>query len=203
NGAGKETAGNSLVGYLDISIGRNSTSRTSGSTTTGQTQISGRMSYLGSPRVNDANAVKITLQGTISGSTGAGAGTIMQSGLMATGAGASVSASYIFYALSLGESVKLGETGHAVDVIASGYVLGAPWLLLSSDLKQTDIDANDSQLGNTPVFAWLGSNGVLYGDNGASALNDIVMQVVPEPGSFAFFGLGASALALLRWRKSK
>jgi hypothetical protein len=203
NGVGSETAGNSLVGRMDLAMGRVSTSRTSApgaaGGTTGQTQITGLMSYLGSARVNASSGVYITYQGNITGSAG---GTVSAGGMTSYGMGGSVTAGFIFSNLVAGATVKLGETGHAVDVIGSGYVLGASWVLLSSDLRQTGSDPTDTLLGNTPVFAWLANNGTLYGDSGnPTALNDIVMTIVPEPGTIALVALGFSGLALLRRRK--
>jgi hypothetical protein len=33
--------------------------------------------------------------------------------------------------------VKVGYTGHATDLIATGSILGQPWVFLQSDLAQT------------------------------------------------------------------
>jgi hypothetical protein len=195
NGAGMETAGNSLVGRLDIAIGRNSTSRTSGNTTTGTTQVNGLLSYLGSARVNDAGKVGVTYQGNIPGPTQT------QAGITATSQGANVTASYIFNNLAAGNTVKLGMSGHAVDVIGAGTILGVPWVLYNSDLKQTPIDATDAALGTNPTFAFLVNN-TLVGEVGTpQVFNDISVQVVPEPRLLSLVLLGGVGLTMLYWRE--
>jgi hypothetical protein len=194
SGAGMETAGNSLVGRLDLSIGRNSTSRTSGTTTTGTTQLNGLLSYLGSARVNDAGAVAVKYQGNIPGPTQT------QSGITATSQGNSVTANFIFSQLAAGNTVKLGMSGHAVDVIGAGTILGVPWVLYNSDLKQTPIDATDAALGTNPTFAFLVNN-TLVGEVGTpQVFNDISVQVVPEARFLPLFLLGSLGLVFLHWR---
>jgi hypothetical protein len=197
NGAGKEAMGNSLVGRLDIAIGRPSTSRTSGNTTTGTEQVNGLMTYLGSARVNDAGSVSIKYQGNIPGPTQS------QAGITATSQGASVTSSFIFNQLSAGATIKLGMQGHAVDVIGSGNILGIPWVLYNSDLKQTPIDANDALLGTNPTFAFLVNN-TLVGEVGTPAVfNDISVGAVPEPGVFYMLALGAGVLTAFARRKAE
>ena len=75
-----------------------------------------------------------------------------------------VTASYIYSQLAAGDTVKLGVTGHAEDVIGAGMVLGVPWLILDSDRAQTDVDPTDNNLGANPaIFVW-DVNNTLYGE---------------------------------------
>ena len=200
NTNGAKTPGVSLVGRLDIAIGRNSTSRSSGNTTTGDQQLNGLLTYLGSARVGAAGDVTISQQG-INGSAKVGP----VAGITATGQGANVTADFIFSELAAFHSVKLGMSGHAVDVIAAGSVLGADWIAYQSDLQQTPVDLNDANLGGNPTFAWLvpvAGSLELRGEVGTPlALNDITIGVVPEPSCAVLLAVAAALLAARRYRR--
>ena len=207
-----EVVGQSLVGILEKNMNRPSTSRASGNTTLGQQQNDGLEKYLGS--VGDQTKAEIHTQGNIISTTNSGMTNTDLSGLNST-----VTSDVIYNELLADASVKMGFTGHAVDVIATGSVLGVPWVIYQSDLVQTDVDSFDTQLNSylpygigsslsVPVFSWLketaGVSPTLVNESGgATVFNMIAVRAVPEPATVTLALIGmASVWVVARRRRS-
>ncbi|MGA2443615.1 MAG: PEP-CTERM sorting domain-containing protein [Tepidisphaeraceae bacterium] len=228
-----EVAGNSLVGQMDLLMGRSSQNRAEyfdqvatpntpnpGTTYTvedtndgvvGTNQLKGLEQYL----VNNADANRVLVQYQNYNGT-----SVTDPGVAGIAAPANVSVqgtNYIYNQILAGNMVKLGYQGHATDVIAAGYILGAPWVLLQSDLQQTpQNDSTDFTIGNNGnlgqfglEFGFLvtnaGINGgalSLYGVSGTpQVINDISVAVVPEPMSLGILLLGGVGVLARRNRR--
>ncbi|MDP9175486.1 MAG: PEP-CTERM sorting domain-containing protein [Planctomycetota bacterium] len=232
-----EVAGSSLVGQMDLLMGRSSQNRAEyfdqvatpnspgpGTTYTvqdtnagvnGTNQLKGMEQYL--VNNNDANIVQVQYQNYNTGTFG---NTVTDPGVAGIAAPQDVSAqgtNYIFNQIMAGNMVKVGYRGHATIAVAAGYILGAPWVVLQSDLQQTpQNDSTDSIIGNNGTlgqygleFGFLvnnaGINGgalSLYGVSGTpQIINDISVAVVPEPVSVGLLVLGGLGLMSRRHRR--
>jgi hypothetical protein len=213
-----ETTGDSLVGQLDLTMQRtsqnrarfyNATGQNTNAGVNGQPQVVGTELYLGS--VGDAPVVKIDTQGNVVSATNGG---ITSNNLNAAGS-TNVTANFLYNELSAGAAVKVGYTGHATDLIATGSILGQPWVFLQSDLAQTpqndsldqklnllaNLPAGLSNASSIPEFSYLNETAQTFPGLGVSVLNAIAISVVPEPSAVALvFGIGAILLVRPRRR---
>lgn len=134
-----------LVGQLDLEMGRNSTSRTNGSPTGTEDGLRGKLRYLGNRGLADDLDVKHM------GFLGGGDVTefvFTPTGLVtatSTGLGDTVTFDRLYQEICDGEDVELGFLyegggGHRVEVLGAGRILGVPFVVHQSDYKQSNRD---------------------------------------------------------------
>jgi hypothetical protein len=229
-----ETAGASLVGQMDLLMGRVTQNRAQYFK---QFSVGGgKFSILdANPGVSATNILKGAEQYTVTNAdtnlvkfnyqnfTGAAGGfQVNDPGVAGIGAPTDQSAqgfNYLVTQLGLGNAVEVnygspGRGGHATDAVAAGYILGVPYIVLQSDLNQTDTDNSDTSVSSNGIF---GKNGlqfsflstnmagayVLGGIAGAPILaDDIIMTPVPEPATICLLVGAVPALMMRRRRKS-
>jgi hypothetical protein len=115
---------------------------------------------------------------------------------------------YIFQNVQKGNMVVLGRTGHATNVVAAGYTLDRPWIVMQSDFDQTPSDALDNTIGfgSGLEFSYLTradpmSDYVLPNVEGQPIIQDVIVIAVPEPIGFAL--LAPLSFAILRRRSRR
>lgn len=103
------------------------------------------------------------------------------------GGKSSVTFSFILDALQRGDAIVLGRTGHATNVVAAGYTLDQPWVVMQSDLLQTPDDPNDALIGfgNGLEFSYLSLDDnkdfKLLNVSGTPIVQDVIVISIPEP----------------------
>jgi hypothetical protein len=211
-----ETAGSSLVGQMDLAMSRFSQNRARYYTNNnnpagnandgvgGQDQNNGTEKYLGG--VGDAGVVQIDTQGNIIAATNAG--------ITNSNKGGTITADFLYNELNGGAAVKVGYNGHATDLVATGSILGQPFVFLTSDFAQTpQNDALDAKLNllanlpngftnadSIPEFSFLVEGTQTLPTLGVGIINAIAINVVPEPGVMAL-AFGGATLLLRRKRR--
>lgn len=117
--------------------------------------------------------------------------------------GTNVTFDFILQALADRKAVVLGRDGHATDVVAAGYTLDQPWIVMQSDFDQTPNDSLDNTVGfgNGLEFSYvlIAANGDLSlpGVEGAPRIHDVIAFSIPEPGILGV-ALLCGGLALAR-----
>lgn len=135
-----------LVGQLDIEVGRPFVSRTNGSATDTANGLRGKLRYVG--RNGLANALRVKHMGLLGGGPvsetvpGPDGNNVT---VTSTGLGATVTAAALLQEIRSGEDVELGFLyvgggGHRVEVVGTGRILGVPWVAHQSDSKQSNTD---------------------------------------------------------------
>jgi len=99
--------------------------------------LEGKLSYLGS---NSLGGLRVFHQGSVDGDN-IGGMNVSASGVTSVGAGTTVTAQFIENEIAAGEDVELGYlyeggSGHFVDVVGAGTILGDPWITYVSDHDQ-------------------------------------------------------------------
>jgi hypothetical protein len=234
NGSEAATANpsNSLVGQMDLAIGRTSTNRVTGNgPPTWTSCLTGVMDYLGLT-ANDAATVKVNYASMNIGGNAVFANVpAKEAGITPTPINGGVLdasvMSYIYDQIAAGEMVWMAYAGynpkaktwtglsHAVDIIGAQYIDGVPYIDLSSDMAQTDIDLKDNDLGNNQGKFWStvtddqknndwmklsNVSGVDNVNTFAYAVGLITVDPVPEPASL---GLLAAAMGLAMRRRKR
>jgi hypothetical protein len=135
-----------LVGQLDVEVGRPFVSRTNGSAAGTADGLSGKLRYVG--RNGLANALLVKHMGDLGGGPvsetvpGPDGNNVT---VTSTGLGAMVTAAALLQEIRSGEDVELGFLyvnggGHRVEVVGAGRILGVPWVAYQSDSKQSNTD---------------------------------------------------------------
>jgi hypothetical protein len=207
-----EKLGTSLVGQLDLLSGRSSNNRAEyfdakgtdqNEGTSANQQVTAAELYLSN--AGDANVVNIDTQGIAK---------ITNGGITDNLLGTTVSGDFLYNEMAVkGAAVKVGYFGHAVNVVATGSILGATFVFLQSDLAQTGVDPLDQNLNtltNLPdgltnassiaEFSYLDPQFQVLTGLSVRALDDIAISVVPEPGMLGACLGGAMLLAMRRRR---
>lgn len=149
---------NTLVGQLDQWMQRNASSRRSGPATSIYNGIIGKLQYLASNDLHDRVSTRhwgilgdtdydVHLNGNTASSDGQGKKLSVDSLIDALDGGEDCEAGY-FYPNGRG-----GWGGHAVDLVAAGYIAGKPFMIESSDLNQTSDVHGAGRSGF--LFSWL------------------------------------------------
>lgn len=147
-----------LVGQLDSWMQRNVSSRRAGSATSIYNGIIGKLQYLASNDLHDRVSTRhwgvlgdtdydVHLNNNTVSSDGQGKNLNIDSLIDALDGGEDCEAGY-FYPDGRG-----GWGGHAVDLVAAGYIAGKPFMIESSDLNQTS-DAHGAGRSGF-LFSWL------------------------------------------------
>ncbi|MGB7554097.1 MAG: hypothetical protein WBM04_06970 [Candidatus Korobacteraceae bacterium] len=126
---------NSLVGQLDLTMGRTARTRADGDILKVLPQLQGLMQYL-----KNNNILNLTLkhQGTSPFGDGfTGGANVAFATLTSTGQGKIVSPQFIFNEVLGNSAVEYGDMRHVMDVVGAGSILGAPFILYVSDHLQT------------------------------------------------------------------
>ncbi|MBV9851886.1 MAG: PEP-CTERM sorting domain-containing protein [Armatimonadetes bacterium] len=213
NGAGMEKAGDSLVGQLDVTTGRNSASRTVGPAVGGLAGLQGKLQYLENAGLGAQ--VVVQHQGQNGGLTSANLPamvTSMNGTVTSSSQGNRVTSDFILNEIKAGEDVEMGflyrgangqdNGGHFVDLVGAGTILGVPWVAYQSDHLQTDMDPNDALGTGTTDFAFLSDIDTdgrlnLVGENTTPNVAVVYSEsTIPEPSTLALLGFGLAAVFL-------
>jgi PEP-CTERM motif len=199
---------NSIVGRLDVLMGRTGIS---GTTNT----IANRKTGDGTFRTNNINGTLQFLTDTSNtgmvvknegkdsdGVTGLG-GNFTAGAMTSQGQGNNLQFSFILSELQAGDAVQMmwkypNGGGHAVEVVGAGTVLGVNWLWYKSDNIQTNQKAPDGDSVGTDQLDWsrLDSSNVLVDEKNRPTAQFVITEAVPEPGTLVLMALGGATLAL-------
>jgi hypothetical protein len=228
-----ETAGASLVGSMDLLMGRVTQNRAQYfkqfsvgggkfSILDANPGVSATNILKGGEQyaVNNADTGKVTFN--YQNFTGAAGGFQVTdpavAGISAPTNQSAQGFNYLVTQLGLGNAVEVnygspGKGGHATDAVAAGYVLGVPYIVLQSDLNQTDTDNSDTSVSSNGVFGKFGLQFSFLSTNmaGAYVLNnvagspiladDIIITPVPEPATICLL-VGAVPALMMRRRRT-
>ncbi len=139
----------SLVGQLDVTMGRTYRGRRDGDGVNGHQILTGKLTYLANSGIHN-----LDIKHQSAGGLNVPPGDFEAAGLTSVRVPGNPSPDWIFQQICKGEDVELvyvwDGSGHMVEVVGAGYTLGSPFIYYVSDHFQTDDDTLD-QLGTDIV----------------------------------------------------
>lgn len=209
----------SLVGQLELAMGRAVVNRWNGDTLGALPGLQGKLQYLSNnpppPAIPLGRKLTVKFQGRSVTLPGGGkelpAGNVNFAGLTAFYKGATVTADWLINELKDGEDVEIGYLfpgggGHFVVLTGGGYILGKPWLAYKHDRLQTTApgtvgpaaDPGDTK-GLETVYTWAVDTDGDGNVNINGGVNNVVVAFSesPKTGDNTYPYLGASLISLL------
>jgi hypothetical protein len=182
---------NTLVGQLDTAGNRPATSRTVGS---GQWLLQTKLNYVAANNLQDR--IVTTQWGASGPDSGAAnqSATVNNNTATAIGKGGTINIDQVMDALREGQDCEMvyhwggaNPGAHAVDLVGAGRHNGSPWMLVTSDVVQSNQAIDGDVRGAGPAgmeFEYLGTpdaNGV-YTSSGGNVIDQVLCEkVVPAP----------------------